>query len=161
MSRISPQNLPRIFPDFFLRSCRALFGGKRRPEKKSPKIPVIFQCKIPRHVRRKNSQKFCGERENCPISGWRKNRSILSPLWLSWLLQSRVFFFSFSRFCLRCMFGGEKNPCLLVAFLPFYRRKKGKERKIREARAQRFLGSWKKFMKFSLDGGDSAFVLGF
>ena len=53
--------LPRIFPEFF-EEFLASFRGKRGPEKISPKIPAIFQCKIPRQVQRKNPQKFSGER---------------------------------------------------------------------------------------------------
>ena len=48
--------LLRIFPNF-PRSFRASFPRKRRPEKNSPKIPALFQCKIPRQIRKKHSEK--------------------------------------------------------------------------------------------------------
>ena len=41
------------FSPNFLRSSRASSRGKRRPETNSPKIPGIFQCKIPRQTRTK------------------------------------------------------------------------------------------------------------
>ena len=57
----SSRILPRICSEFspnFSRTFRASFRGRRRPEKKSPKIPAIFQCKIPRQTRKKKFTKF-------------------------------------------------------------------------------------------------------
>ena len=50
-------NFPRIFEEF---SC--FISWETETRKNSPKIPAIFQCKIPRQTRRKNPQKFSGER---------------------------------------------------------------------------------------------------
>ena len=47
---------------------RASFRGKWRPATNSPKIPGVFQCKIPRQIRGKNPQKFSGEQGNTCFS---------------------------------------------------------------------------------------------
>ena len=50
-------NFPRFFEEF---SCFFLWETETR--KNLPKIPAIFQCKIPRQIGRKNPQHFSGER---------------------------------------------------------------------------------------------------
>ena len=54
----------------------------------------IFQLFLSRFSFSKKSPPKCGE--NCPISGRRKKRRILSRLWLSWLFWSRGVFSIFS-----------------------------------------------------------------
>ena len=64
-SNFHPEFRPEYCSEFapkFLRSFHAASRGKRRPEKNSPKISAIFQCKIPRQIQRKNLQEFSGER---------------------------------------------------------------------------------------------------
>ena len=51
-----PPNLPEFFKDF---SCFVSWETETR--KNSPKIPAIFQCKIPRQTRKKYSQNVSGE----------------------------------------------------------------------------------------------------
>ena len=57
-------NFPRIFPGVFV--LRFVGDGD---QKKFTKIPAIFQCKIPSQLRRKNPQKFSGERAKSPSDG--------------------------------------------------------------------------------------------
>ena len=49
-------NFPEFFKDF---SC--FVSCETETRKNSPKIPAIFQCKIPRQIRKRYSQKFSGE----------------------------------------------------------------------------------------------------
>ena len=65
-----PEFPPEFCSEFspnFSRSFGALFSRKRRPEKKkkktknkSPKIPALFQCQIPRQLRKNYSQNVSG-----------------------------------------------------------------------------------------------------
>ena len=57
----SPEFCSEFSPNFS-RIFRASFHGKPRPKKNSPKIPAIFQCKIPRQTRKKYSQNVSGEK---------------------------------------------------------------------------------------------------
>ena len=52
-------NFPRIFEDF---SCFVSWETDTR--KNSPKIPAVFQCKIPRQTRKKNSQFLLESRQS-------------------------------------------------------------------------------------------------
>ena len=66
-SNFCPEFCPEFLSEFspnFLRSFRASFRGKRRPDKNSPKIPAMFECKIPRQIRKKNSQMFLERRQS-------------------------------------------------------------------------------------------------
>ena len=54
-SNIHPELCSEFSPNF-LRIFRALFPEKRRPLKIHHTIPTIFQCQIPRQIRRKNPQ---------------------------------------------------------------------------------------------------------
>ena len=59
-SRILPQILLRSFPEKKEEfSCFVSWETETR--KNSPKIPAIFQCKIPRQIRKKYSQNSSGE----------------------------------------------------------------------------------------------------
>ena len=49
-------NFPEFFEDF---SC--FISWETETRKKSPEIPAIFQCKIPRQTRKKYSQNSSGE----------------------------------------------------------------------------------------------------
>ena len=69
LSRMLPRVLLRIHPKFS-RIFRASFCGKRRREKNSPKIPAIFQCKIPRQILKKYVHKhFLESRQSNPLLG--------------------------------------------------------------------------------------------
>ena len=52
----APNFAPEFFEDF---SC--FVSWERQTRKNSPKIPAIFQWKIPRQIRKKYSQNFSGE----------------------------------------------------------------------------------------------------
>ena len=52
-SNFCPELSSRIFPPNFSRSFRASFPRKTETSKNSPKIPALFQCKIPRQIREK------------------------------------------------------------------------------------------------------------
>ena len=59
--RFSSQILPEFCSECspkFLRSFRASFRGKRRPEKNHQKFPSIFQCKISRANSKKTTRAF-------------------------------------------------------------------------------------------------------
>ena len=67
-SRILPRILLRMFPEFFEEfSCFVSWETETR--KNSPKIPAIFQCKIPRQIRKKYSQNFSGEEAKQQVLG--------------------------------------------------------------------------------------------
>ena len=59
-SRILPRILLRIFPEFF-EDFSCFVSWETETRKNSPKIPAIFQCKIPRQTRKKYSQNSSGE----------------------------------------------------------------------------------------------------
>ena len=63
-------NLLRISPNF-LRSFRASFCGRRRPEKIHPKSPPFFNAKFPGNFEEKIHKVFAGERS--------KQRYVLPP----------------------------------------------------------------------------------
>ena len=57
LSRILSRISLRIFPEFFEEfSCFVSWDTETR--KNSPKIPAIFQCKVPRQTRKKNIHKI-------------------------------------------------------------------------------------------------------
>ena len=85
--------VPNFAPNFsrsFLRIFRGVFVlrfvGDGDQKKNSPKIPAIFQWKIPRQFRRKNPQKFSGERAKYP--------DLLDPCFFFVLLISLFFLIS-------------------------------------------------------------------
>ena len=55
-----PEFCPEICSQF-LEEFSCLVSWETETRKNAPKIPGIFQCKIPRPIRRKNPQKFSGE----------------------------------------------------------------------------------------------------
>ena len=59
-SRILPRILLRIFPEIF-KDPSCFVSCETETRKNSPKIPAIFQCKIPGQIRKKYSRKFSGE----------------------------------------------------------------------------------------------------
>ena len=59
-SRILPRISLRIFPEFF-EDFSCFVSWETETRKNSPKIPAIFQCKIPRQTRKKYSQNSSGE----------------------------------------------------------------------------------------------------
>ena len=59
-SRILPRILLRIFPEFF-EDFSCFVSWETETRKNSPKIPAIFQCKIPRQTRKKYSNNSSGE----------------------------------------------------------------------------------------------------
>ena len=60
LSRIFPRISLRIFPELFEEfSC--FISWETETWKNSPKIPAIFQCKIPRQIRKDYSQNVSGE----------------------------------------------------------------------------------------------------
>ena len=60
LSRILPRILLRIFPEFF-EDFSCFVSWETETRNNSPKIPTIFQCKIPRQIRKIYSQNFSGE----------------------------------------------------------------------------------------------------
>ena len=71
-----PEFCSEFSPNF---SCFASWETETR--KNSPKIPAIFQCKIPRQIRRKKSQNVSGERSKPTNSGRKREPKpkLLSP----------------------------------------------------------------------------------
>ena len=62
-SNFRPEFCPEFCSEFspnFSRSFCALFRGGTETRKNSPKIPVFFQCQIPRQTRKKYSQNVSG-----------------------------------------------------------------------------------------------------
>ena len=59
-----PEYCPEFCSDFFsifFEEFSCFVSQETDARKNSPKIPAIFQCKIPTQIRRKNPQKFSGE----------------------------------------------------------------------------------------------------
>ena len=76
-----PEFCSRIFPEFLEEfSCFIFVSWETETRKKSPKIPAIFQCKIPRQIPNKKSQNlFLGSGQSNMlgiVAGW--NRGALA-----------------------------------------------------------------------------------
>ena len=70
-SRILPRILLRIFPEFFEEfSCFVSWETETR--KNSPKMPAIFQCKIPRQTPKIFTKFFWGSRQSKKMQKRRK-----------------------------------------------------------------------------------------
>ena len=76
LSRISSRILLRIFPEFF-EEISCFVSQEKETRKKSPKIPALFQCKIPRQLRKNDSQKCVWRAGKVRKCGW------LAIMWLA------------------------------------------------------------------------------
>ena len=115
-----PRILLRIFPEFFEEfSC--FVSWKTETRKNSPKIPAIFQCKIPRQTRKKNIHKILLESRQSEDMG---DCQI-------WTCRSSSFFFfcvlfwDFPDLSVRGRLRGRTSPsssfpCLTLVFLAFF-----------------------------------------
>ena len=68
--KVAEQNFPEFSSEFcpqFSRGFRASFRGDK---KRSPKIPGVFQCKIPRQIRRKNPQSLLDSGQSKQFLRW-------------------------------------------------------------------------------------------
>ena len=68
-SRILPRILLRIFPEF-VEDFSCFVSWETETRKNSPKIPAIFQCKIPRQTRKKNIHKILLESRQSKYVTW-------------------------------------------------------------------------------------------
>ena len=77
-----PRILLRIFPEFF-EDFSCFVSWETETRKNSPKIPAIFQCKIPRQIRKKNIHKMFLESRQSKKKGipHRRKRYNVCPQW--------------------------------------------------------------------------------